>query len=538
MLQSPIFHVNGDNPEAVAHVARWAMEFRRIFKRDVFIDLLCYRRLGHNESDEASFTQPLLSRSIEKHQSVREIYLGRLRSRGDISEEQAQRMRAERFQILEAELAQARSKDAIALPQAYSGLWSDYHGGPESGHAEPVTALAAERISALLEAQTTLPKDFSPHPKILRALQHRREMAAGRRPLDWSSAEALAITSLAADGVRVRLSGQDSARGTFSQRHAVLHDYKNGAAYFPLQQAAGGGAPVEIYNSPLSETGVLAFEYGYSLDYPEGLILWEAQFGDFANAAQVVIDQFLTSAEEKWHRLSGIVLLLPHGFEGSGPEHSSARIERFLQLCVKDNIQVLYPTTAAQYFHCLRRQGLRRWRKPLVIMTPKSLLRDARAASDLSQFSHGAFQRILPDTRPAPRATDKVLLCSGKIYYDLARARDQLQRENIAILRVEQLYPLSDHELSRHLAPYPPTTPAVWVQEEPENMGAWPYFRLRFGGRLLGTHELTAICRDRAASPATGSARVHQEQQSNLIADAFEDFPQKPSESVEELALC
>jgi 2-oxoglutarate dehydrogenase E1 component len=537
MLQSPIFHVNGDDPEAVVRVARWAMDFRSRFKRDVFIDLICYRRLGHNESDEPSFTQPLLSRLIDKHESVRELYLQRLSARNEINAEQAGRMRAERMATLESELAQARAKDSVAQVQAYSGLWSDFHGGLEAGHPEPATALAPERARALLEAQTRLPKDFSPHPKILRALQNRRDMAAGNKPLDWSSAEALAFTSLAADGIRVRLSGQDSARGTFSQRHAVLHDYKNGSAYEPLEQAANGRAPVEIYNSPLSETGVLAFEYGYSLDYPDALVLWEAQFGDFANAAQVIIDQFITSAEEKWHRLSGIVLLLPHGFEGSGPEHSSARMERFLQLCVQDNIQVIYPSTAAQYFHCLRRQGLRKWRKPLVIMTPKSLLRNVRAASPLSEFSQGGFRRILPDMRQEPRVTEKILLCSGKIYYDLAQARDHLKRDSVAILRLEQLYPLSDDELRRHLAPYATGTPAVWVQEEPQNMGAWPHIRLRFGGQLLGRHPLSVICRPPAASPATGSARVHHQQQERIVADALESGAKPGEERIEELAL-
>ncbi|HEX2228978.1 MAG TPA: 2-oxoglutarate dehydrogenase E1 component, partial [Candidatus Binatia bacterium] len=355
MLQTPIFHVNGDDPEAVVRTALLALDFRRIFKRDVFIDMICYRRLGHNEGDEPSFTQPLLSDAIEQHESVREIYLRFLRRHHELNEEQAQQMAAERLQSLERQLSVARRKDSIALPQAFSGLWSHYRGGLESGQPEPATAVSPDRLATLLEAQTRLPTDFTPHPKVLRGLENRRGMAAKKRPLDWSSAEALAFATLAAEGVRIRLSGQDSARGTFSHRHAVLHDRKNGATYAPLQHVFPGQAPVEIYNSPLSEAAVLGFEYGYSLDYPDALVLWEAQFGDFVNAAQVIIDQFITSAEHKWHRLSGVVLLLPHGFEGSGPEHSSARMERFLQLCVKDNIQVVYPTTAAQYFHCLRR---------------------------------------------------------------------------------------------------------------------------------------------------------------------------------------
>ncbi len=538
MLPSPIFHVNGDDPEAIVRVVLLAMDFRRTFKRDVVIDMVCYRRLGHNEGDEPTFTQPLLCELIEKHETVREIYLRLLRDRKDITQEEADGMLAERLQSLERQLSVARRKDSIALPQAFSGLWSDYRGGLESGHQEPATALNSELISTLLEAQTRLPKNFSPHPKIIRALQNRREMALGKKPLDWSSAEALAFASLAAQGIKIRLSGQDSARGTFSQRHAVLHDCRNGATYAPLQHVSAGQAPVEIYNSPLSEAGVLGFEYGYSLDYPDALILWEAQFGDFSNAAQVIVDQFITSAEQKWHRLSGVVLLLPHGFEGSGPEHSSARIERFLQLCVKDNIQVVYPTTAAQYFHCLRRQALRKWRKPLVIMTPKSLLRSPRAVSTLQDFSAGRFQRIIPDSRDEAHDTDRIILCSGKIYYDLEQRRKELRHENVAIVRLEQLYPLSDRELRGNFEPYHSSTPVVWVQEEPENMGAWPYLSLRFGDTLLGTHAFTAICRERAASPATGSPRLHKQQQLRILSEALAVRPPDQGERREELALC
>jgi 2-oxoglutarate dehydrogenase E1 component len=538
MLQTPIFHVNGDNPEAVVRTALLALDFRRTFKRDVFIDMICYRRLGHNEGDEPSFTQPLLSDAIEQHESVREIYLRFLRRHHEFKEEEAQQMAAERLQRLERQLSVARRKDSIALPQAFSGLWSHYRGGLESGQPEPATAVSPDRLATLLEAQTRLPTDFTPHPKILRGLENRREMAAGKKPLDWSSAEALAFATLAAEGVRIRLSGQDSARGTFSHRHAVLHDRNNGATYAPLQHVFPGQAPVEIYNSPLSEAGVLGFEYGYSLDYPDALVLWEAQFGDFVNAAQVIIDQFITSAEHKWHRLSGVVLLLPHGFEGSGPEHSSARMERFLQLCVKDNIQVVYPTTAAQYFHCLRRQALRKWRKPLVIMTPKSLLRSAKTASPLQEFSEGAFQRIIPDAREEPRRTDRIILCSGKIYYDLEQRRQESRHENVAILRIEQLYPLSDLELRRRLEPYPATAPVFWVQEEPENMGAWPYFSRRFGETLFETHDFNAICREPAASPATGSLRLHKRQQVEIVARALETWSSGQSERGQELALC
>ena len=538
VLPSPIFHVNGDDPEAVVWVTLLAMDFRQRFKRDVFVDLVCYRRLGHNEGDEPAFTQPLLYESIEKHETVREVYVRFLRGSNDINPQEAETMVAERLQNLERELELARQRDSIFVPQAFSGLWADYRGGLESGQEEPATAVPSEHLFSLLEAQTRLPQGFSPHPKIARALQHRREMAAGKKPLDWSAAEALAFASLAAAGIRVRLSGQDSARGTFSQRHAVLHDFRNGATYAPLQHVSPGQASVEIYNSPLSEAAVLGFDYGYSLDYPDALVVWEAQFGDFSNAAQVIIDQFITSAEQKWHRLSGVVLLLPHGFEGTGPEHSSARMERFLQLCVKDNIQVVYPTTAAQYFHCLRRQALRKWRKPLVMMTPKSLLRSSRAVSRQQEFSQGSFKRVIPDAGIDPRSAEKILLCSGKIYYELDQRRHELKQENIGILRIEQLYPLSDAELGRFLAPYPPAAPVVWVQEEPENMGAWPYFRLRFGDKLFGTHAFSAICRDRSAAPATGSARVHREQQLRLISAALDTSPSKRTEHREEIFVC
>jgi 2-oxoglutarate dehydrogenase E1 component len=538
MLQSPIFHVNGDDPEAVVRTAWLAMDFRRAFGCDVFIDMICYRRLGHNEGDEPAFTQPRLCELIEQHESVKAIYLRLLRGLNEINDQEAERMLAERLQSLERQLGVARRKDSIARPQAFSGLWSNYCGGLESDRQEPPTAVSAERLSELLEAQTRLPKKFSPHPKIVRGLEGRREMAAGKRPLDWAGAEALAFASLAAEGVRIRLSGQDSARGTFSHRHSVLHDRNNGTTYAPLQHVSPGQAPVEIYNSPLSEAAALGFEYGYSLDYPDALVLWEAQFGDFTNAAQVIIDQFITSAEHKWHRLSGIVLLLPHGFEGSGPEHSSARVERFLQLCVKDNIQVVYPTTAAQYFHCLRRQALRKWRKPLVVMTPKSLLRSPRAVSTLQELSQGAFQRILPDTRADSHETDRIILCSGKIYYDLEQRREKSRRDHVAILRLEQLYPLSDAELRRRLEPYPASAPVFWVQEEPENMGAWPYLSLRFGAMLFGTHDFTVISREPAASPATGSPRLHKQQQLRIVSEALETWRPGPSERAEELALC
>jgi 2-oxoglutarate dehydrogenase E1 component len=346
-------------------------------------------------------------------------------------------------------------------------------------------------------------------------------MAAGEVPLDWAAAEALAFASLAAARHTVRLSGQDSQRGTFSQRHSVLHDAENGRRHSIFSNLADKQAAVEIVNSPLSEAGVLGFDYGYSLDAPEALVLWEAQFGDFCNAAQVIIDQFIATAEVKWRRLSGLVMLLPHSWEGQGPEHSSARLERFLALAVADNMQILYPTTPAQYFHALRRQVIRKWRKPLIVLTPKSLLRDKRAVSSLEELSAGKFHRIVPDRRQANAPSSRVLLCSGKVYYDLVDARDE-QKADIAVLRVEQLYPLTDDAIAAALKPYPQITPVYWVQEEPENMGAWPYLRRRFGEWLLGRYPFELIARPSNASPAAGSKRQHEAEQKDLLRRALD----------------
>lgn len=525
MLEVPIFHVNGEDPEAVAQVIHLAMDFRKEFQRDVFIDMYCYRRRGHNEGDEPSFTQPQMYRIIEKRPSVREGYLQRLLEMGEITKQEADEIAVRRREQLERDLAAARRQEHRLLPDTLHGIWEGYVGGPEAGVKEIETGVGQKKLAALLDKLTTLPPDFHPHPKIERFLEGRREMAAGRRPLDWAAAEALAFASLADEGTRIRLSGQDAQRGTFSQRHAVLHDVENDRTYTPLQHLAETQGQVEILNSPLSEAGVLGFEYGYSLDTPDGLVIWEAQFGDFANAAQVIIDQFIVSAEEKWQRLSGIVLLLPHGFEGMGPEHSSARLERFLLLSAEDNIQVCCPTTPAQYFHLLRRQVLRPWRKPLVVMTPKSLLRHPRAVCSLEDLAGGTFQRILPDDAAAPARARRVLLCSGKVFYDLLEHREEIKRFDTALLRMEQLYPLSDETLQRALKPYRQGTPLFWVQEEPENMGAWRYLRARFGEHLLGRFPFRLISRPVSASPATGSPASHKLEQRQLVERAFQEDP-------------
>jgi 2-oxoglutarate dehydrogenase E1 component len=513
MLGSPIFHVNGEDPEAVAECVRVAMDFRRTFKRDVIIDMYCYRRLGHNEGDEPSFTQPVLYRAIEQRKSVREGYLEHMLKLGGVTQEEADEIAKGRRELLERELSEARSETFRLMPDTLHGVWAGYVGGPESSAADVDTGVPKEQLARLLEAQTKMPADFHLHPKLNKALETRRAMAVGERPLDWSAAEALAFASIAADGFRVRMSGQDTERGTFSQRHATLHDYEDGREYVPLRNLGVKQAPVQIFNSPLSEVGVLGFEYGYSLDCPDGLVLWEAQFGDFVNVAQPILDQFITSAEDKWRRLSGLVLLLPHGFEGQGPEHSSARLERFLNSCAEDNMQVIYPSTPAQYFHALRRQVVRRWRKPLVVMTPKSLLRHPRSVSSLDECAAGQFQRIIGDAQvQQPR---RVLLCSGKIYHELLQERERLKRDDVAIVRIEQFYPLATDALRAVI-----TAPAVWVQEEPENMGAWRFLRTQFCGEMFG-QPFRGIYRPASASPATGSAAAHKLEQQELLQQAF-----------------
>jgi 2-oxoglutarate dehydrogenase E1 component len=477
--------------------------------------MYCYRRHGHNEGDEPAFTQPLMYEQIRRRSSVREGYLARLLELGQVTREEADQIAEARREHLEQELSVARSDDAMVPYASGQGVWIPYRGGADARVDEVETGVAPDAARSLLTRLATVPDGFQLNAKITRGLAARRAMAAGERPLDWTAAEALAFASLVAHGTRLRLSGQDVDRGTFSQRHAVFHDASSGERYMPLAHLAPDQAPVEIYNSPLSEAGVLGFEYGYSLDTPDGLVLWEAQYGDFANAAQVIIDQFIASAEDKWDRLSGLVMLLPHGFEGSGPEHSSARLERFLQLCAEDNLQVANPSTPLQYFHLLRRQVLRPYRKPLVVMTPKSLLRHPRVVSPLEGFARGNFQRVIADDLDPARVT-RVLMCSGKVYYDLLAEREAQERNDVAIVRLEQLYPVAMDEINAALAPYGPKVPVVWVQEEPENMGAWRFLRVQWGNTLLG-HPFTGLSRRASASPATGSGSSHRLEQMALV---------------------
>ncbi|HKY38748.1 MAG TPA: 2-oxoglutarate dehydrogenase E1 component [Polyangiaceae bacterium] len=520
MLQIPIFHVNGEDPEAVAQVIRLAMDFRDTFLRDVVIDMYCYRRYGHNESDEPSFTQPLLYAAIAERKSVREGYLDHLTKLGEVTVEEADKIAVERREHLERELSEARRKDYVRVQDWLGGFWKGYRGGAESDVPEADTGIARARCQELILRQTELPETFHPHRQIEKLLADRRAMGNGEKPINWGMAELVAFGSLVTEGTRVRLTGQDCGRGTFSHRHAVLHDIEDGHTYMPLCHMAPDQAPIEVYNSVLSEAGVLGFEYGYSLDWPDALVLWEAQFGDFANAAQVIIDQFLVSAEDKWKRLSGLVLLLPHGYEGQGPEHSSARLERFLALSAEENIQVVQPTTPAQYFHVLRRQVLRQWRKPLVVFTPKSLLRLPQCVSSLDDFGADGFQRVIGDVTGLKKAA-RVLLCTGKVYYDLEKRRTELGRTDVAIVRLEQLYPLPDRVLRAALDHFDDGTQFVWVQEEPENMGAWRHMRVRHGSMMFGRFPFTGICRAESASPATGSHSAHKLEQQELLERAF-----------------
>ena len=517
MVGAPIFHVNAEALDELLFVLALALEYRSRYGKDVVIDLVGYRRRGHNETDEPTFTQPGMYALIAKKPEPWRVYAERLEAEGLVSEEELKAWQEAYLERLESEFARVKAEATPVVYSTLGGVWQGYVGGPDHLVPEADTAFPKEGLKNLLVRLSSVPEGFQVHPKLKRFLEARREMAEEKRPVDWATAEALAFATLAVEGHRVRLTGQDALRGTFTQRHAALYDYRTGERYIPLQHLAEGQAEVEIHNAPLSEAGVLGFEYGYSLDYPEGLVLWEAQFGDFVNVAQVYIDQFLASAEVKWNRLSGLVLLLPHGLEGQGPEHSSARLERFLQLAAKDNLQVAYPTTPAQFFHLLRRQVKRKIRKPLVVMTPKSLLRHPEVVSALEELAEGRFQKVIPERVKGAR---KVLLTSGKVYYDLLQKRKELQAEDVAILRLELLYPFPEAELQEALGAYPKKVPVVFVQEEPVNQGAWWYLSARFCGEIYG-HPFSVVARPESPSPAVGSSKVHKLEQEELLEEAF-----------------
>ena len=524
MLRCPVFHVNGEDPEAVAQAVTLAAEYRQRFHDDVVLDLYCYRKYGHNEGDEPRFTQPEMYAAIDRKKTVREVYIEHLVKTGKLTVEQAEEIKVQRLQDLENALEDTRKNGNYNLiPASMLGLWTEYRGGSDLDVPDADTRFAREKLDDALHKLTSYPDWFTPHPRIERfVLDKQRKVLETGEGVDWGTAENLAFGTLLLEGFRCRLTGQDVRRGTFSHRHAVIFDSKTGRRYTRLGHLSADQAHLEIYDSSLSEAGVVGFEYGYSLDSPDALVCWEAQFGDFVNTAQVIIDQFISSSEDKWHRLSGLVLLLPHGFEGQGPEHSSARLERFLMLCAEDNMQVVNLTTPAQLFHCLRRQVLRPWRKPLIVMSPKSLLRHRRAISTMEELAEGAFQRIIPDD-PAidPGKVRRLVMCTGKIYYDLLERRERDNVADVGILRVEQLYPLRPSELQARLAPYPKDVDLVWVQEEPWNMGAWYFMRARLPEILGDEQPLRCIARPESASPATGSRASHQMEQRLLIDEVF-----------------
>ncbi|HWH32522.1 MAG TPA: multifunctional oxoglutarate decarboxylase/oxoglutarate dehydrogenase thiamine pyrophosphate-binding subunit/dihydrolipoyllysine-residue succinyltransferase subunit, partial [Egibacteraceae bacterium] len=515
MVQAPIFHVNGDDPEACVRVMRLAFAFRQAFGKDVVVDLICYRRWGHNEGDDPSYTQPLMYKAIEARRSVRKLYTEELVNRGDLTLEEAEQALDDFRQRLENALKQTRESsppDAAAVDL----------GTVPSGGVAPRVETGVERsvLDRVAEAVTSWPESFNPHPKLAKQLEKRRSML-DQDAADWAMGEALAFGSLLLEGHPIRLAGQDSRRGTFSQRHSALIDYETAAEHIPLANLSEGQAPFMTYDSLLSEFAAMGFEYGYSVARPDALVLWEAQFGDFVNGAQVIIDQFLVAAEDKWGQRSGLVLLLPHGYEGQGPEHSSARIERFLTLSAEGNLQAVQPTTSAQYFHVLRRQMVADVRKPLVVFTPKALLRAKPAASAAAEFASGSFREVLPlDTGVAAQDVRRVLLCSGKVAYDLAAAREERQAP-AAIVRVEQLYPWPEQQIADAVAAFPNVKDVYWVQDEPENMGPWPFAHGRLHSILGKQLPLRHASRHESASPATGSAAMHEAEQRQLMEDAF-----------------
>ena len=508
----PIFHVNGEDVDAVLRIARIVTEYRYRFASDVVMDVIGYRRHGHSEVDDPTVTQPLMYKAIKAHPPLWQLYAQKIGTAN--VQERVQAIKAE-FEAAQKRAAQITKKPLLRELPRY---WDEFFGGRYTPEYETPTGIAREELQELTAQLTAYPEGFHIHPKVKKLLEQRAEMGAGKKPVDYGMAEALAFASLVKQGIPVRLSGQDTRRATFNQRHSVLIDTEDETEYVPLRHIASGQAACDIYNSTLSEAGVMGFEYGYSRDYPEALVLWEAQFGDFANVAQAVIDQFVCAGEDKWGLLSGLVLLLPHGYEGQGPEHSSARIERFLQLAARDNIQICQPSNAGQYFHLLRRQALRKWRKPLVVFTPKSMLRHPEALSPLEDLTHQRFLPVIPDTETT--GTKRILISTGKIGHELRVERQKRQDHGTAIVFLEQMYPFPEAELATELERHSSARDIVWVQEEPSNMGGLFYLlpRLR---RIARERPVLSVKRSGSASPATGSAKAHEVEQKTLLALAF-----------------
>ncbi|NDY82641.1 2-oxoglutarate dehydrogenase E1 component [Orrella sp. NBD-18] len=527
MIEAPVFHVNGDDPEAVVFATSLALDFRMQFGRDVVVDIVCFRKLGHNEQDTPALTQPLMYKRIGVHPGTRKLYADKLIAQGVLQEGGGDQLVKEYRQYMEdgrrtIEPVLTNYKNKFAVD------WTPYLGAKWTDQAD--TGVPMAELKRIGERLTQTPEGFTPHTLVTKLLNDRRAMARGEQNLDWGMGEHLAFATLVASGYTVRITGQDSGRGTFTHRHAVLHDQNrerwNDGTYIPLQNVADGQAPFTVIDSVLSEEAVLGFEYGYACTEPNTLTIWEAQFGDFVNGAQVVIDQFIVSGEAKWGRQCGLVMMLPHGYEGQGPEHSSARIERFLQLCADNNIQVVQPTSAAQIFHLLRRQMIRQFRKPLVILTPKSLLRNKDAGSPLAELSDGRFRPIIGevDSNVNAAAVKRVLVCSGKVYYDLVNARRERGDKTTAIVRVEQLYPFAHKTFEAELRKYPKATEVVWVQDEPQNQGPWYYVQHHLYENMSAGQKLGYSGRPASASPAVGYLAKHQEQQKALIEQAFGKF--------------
>jgi 2-oxoglutarate dehydrogenase E1 component len=512
MVQAPIFHVNGDDPEACVRVAKLAFDYRQAFKKDVVIDMVCYRRRGHSEVDEPSFTQPLMYDTIDAKRSVRKIYTENLIGRGDITVEEAEEALRDYQEQLE-KVFQGTREAANAAPMRPE---------PEAtGEDDLTTAISREVVKAIADSQVTLPEGFTAHPRLLPQMQKRAKMIDDGT-IDWAMGETLAFGSLLIEGRPVRLAGQDARRGTFGHRHAVIVDRKNGSEHTPLANLTKDQAPYYVYDSLLSEFAAMGFEYGYSVARPEALVLWEAQFGDFVNGAMTIVDEFIAAGEAKWGQRSGVVLLLPHGYEGQGPDHSSARLERFLQLCAEENMVVAAPTTPASYFHLLRRQALQSHKRPLVIMSPKSMLRLRAATSPTEDFTERGFLPVLGDPdSPDPAGVTRVVLTTGKVHYDLLAARRKAEESSVALVRVEQLYPLPGEEIADALAGYPNATDVVWAQEEPANQGAWQYIAMALPDHLPEGRVLRRLSRKAGASPAAGSSKVHEAEQAALLAAAF-----------------
>ena len=516
IIDAPVLHVNGDDPEAVIFCVQFAVEYRQKFHRDIFVDMVCYRRHGHNESDEPKFTQPSLYNKISKHPNPREVYNKQLIEKGEVAGALAKNMDKEFRALLQDRLNLVKQKP---LPYVYQPLEEEWRtlrrSKPEDFEKSPETGISTDSIKKVAKALTSVPEGFKPLKQIEKQLKQRKDMFFKDKMLNWAGGELLAYGSLLIDGKKVRLTGQDVQRGTFSHRHAVLHDMNTNHAHNSLDHIEGIPNKFEIYNSLLSEFGVMGFEFGYAMANPNALTIWEAQFGDFANGAQVMIDQFVSCSETKWQRMNGLVLLLPHGYEGQGPEHSNARPERYLQLCAEYNMVVANITTPSNFFHAMRRQMTWEFRKPLVVMSPKSLLRHPKAISPLDEFTSGSFQEVIGDDNVTAKSVKKVILCSGKVYYDLLERKEKDKRKDIALIRIEQIQPFPANQVNKILDKYK-NADYFWLQEEPENMGYWNFVQ-----RVYKEKDLTLISRKASASPATGYAKVHAQEQEEIINKAF-----------------